>query len=207
MEPGRWARLHSTSPSPPPLLLKIVHFRKNIFFNFFWKILRKELDIVNIICYIAGGYRCGIILLASFSQSLGICGVRRLILFVFCLFYMLSAFSQEGEEIDSPMVSSALVTEKESINPVIVTAHSAQNLQWDSTGSVFSYQEDDTVVLRSSQFPFLHFANIELEGVQDYSLYHEVDSGIQLIAGASDGTVAVWSVPISPPPLQTIQLS
>lgn len=87
--------------------------------------------------------------------------------------------------------------------PVIQTPAAVRGLSWDSTGELFSYMEKDTILLRSSAAPYRHLGSVELPGVLGYSLYHESDSGVQLIAGASDGTMAVWSIPLAsttPPP-------
>lgn len=89
------------------------------------------------------------------------------------------------------------------VAPVIQTPAAVRGLSWDSTGELFSYMEKDTILLRSSAAPYRHLGSVELPGVLDYSLYHESDSGVQLIAGASDGTMAVWSIPLTsttPPP-------
>ena len=111
--------------------------------------------------------------------------MRRLVTSV-CL--MLALFPLQGQE--------------ETASPVVSLGVPVQKLSWDSTDAIFAYMQEDTVLLHSTQAPYRHFGSVELSGILNYSLYHESDSGVQLIAGAADGTMAVWSVPTdnTPPP-------
>lgn len=102
---------------------------------------------------------------------------------------LLLSFPSSGQEVPSAL------SHEPAPEPVVITPAPVRGLQWDSTDEIFAYREKDTVLLRSSHAPYHHFGSVEMPGVLDFSLYHESDSGVQLIAGAADGTVAVWTVP------------
>ncbi len=86
--------------------------------------------------------------------------------------------------------------------PVVSLGVPVRGLAWDSTDAIFAYMQEDSVLLHSSEAPYRYFGIVELPGILDYFLYHESDSGVQLIAGAADGIIAVWDIPLdnTPPP-------
>lgn len=121
--------------------------------------------------------------------------MKKVILFV-CFIFFLFSLSIYGQDVgDAESVAAADVPA-----PVIVTPGAVVNLQWDSTDAVFAYMEKDRIRIRSSKAPYGNIGSVKLAGVLDYSMYHEIDSGMQLIAGASDGTMAVWSIFAEIPP-------
>lgn len=100
------------------------------------------------------------------------------------------------------LVALPFLAHSQTAVPVVKEHFPIRELAWDSTDRLFAYMERDTILLRSSS-GYDMLGTVEFPGVLGFSLYHEDESDVQIIAGAADGTLAVWSVPSlnTPPPI------
>lgn len=96
------------------------------------------------------------------------------------------------------IASLALPAAGQEAVPVVRERFPIRELAWDSTDRLFAYLEEDTILLRDAD-GYGMLGTVEFPGVLGFSLYHEEESGVQVIAGSSDGTLAVWIVPTPPP--------
>lgn len=85
---------------------------------------------------------------------------------------------------------------QESLSPIVKEHFPVKELSWDSTDRLFAYMEEDVIFLRDLA-EYRLIGTIDFPGVLGFSLYHEAESGVQVIAGSEDGTFAVWSIPTS----------
>lgn len=69
-----------------------------------------------------------------------------------------------------------------------------QHLIWNDADTLISYLEEDVVYLVDSTSHAIVGA-VEFPGVLDYSMFIEEDGMVHVIAGSTDGTIAVWDIP------------
>lgn len=82
------------------------------------------------------------------------------------------------------------------IAPIVQVDFAINNLIWDSSDNVFAYFEKDTIYLRDAKTNKL-IGTVDFQNVLDFAMYQEDAANIQIIASSKDGTLAVWTLPIS----------